>query len=131
MVDDLNMSEKLKQFLERKLSESKIIIKKLKRTRNIYKTIMHTCIILSVVISAVTASVSLFVIPPLVIVILSIISAILTGISARFNFQDESIMISREINRLNKLQAKLDYVVSCNGHLTKQEYQEIIKEFNF
>src|ERR1043165_7018738 len=92
---------------------------------------MYTSTILSIAVSAVTASVSLLVMPPLVITILSVTSAILTGISARFNFQDKTITISREIERLNKLQAKLDYVVSCNGDLTKEEYQEIIKEFNF
>ena len=131
MVDDINISDQVKEFLIRKLSESKALIKKLKRKRNINKTIMYTSTILSIVISAITASVSLLVIPPLVIAILSVTSAILTGISARFNFQDKTIKISREIERLNKLQAKLDYVVSCNGDLTKEEYQEIIKEFNF
>ena len=131
MVDGINISDQVKEFLIRKLSESKAVIKKLKRKRNINKTIMYTSTILSIVISAITASVSLLVIPPLVIAILSVTSAILTGISARFNFQDKTIKISREIERLNKLQAKLDYVVSCNGDLTKEEYQEIIKEFNF
>ena len=38
---------------------------------------------------------------------------------------------SKEIDRLNKLQAKLDYVISCNGDLTTEEYREILKEFNF
>jgi hypothetical protein len=131
MVDEYNMSDKLKEFLIRKLYESKVKIKKLKRKRNIKKIIIYTSTILSIVISAVTASISLLVIPPLVIAILSVTSAILTGISARFNFQDKKIMISREIDRLNKLQAKLDYVVSCNGDLTKEQYQEILKEFNF
>ena len=131
MVDDINISDQVKEFLIRKLSESKAAIKKLKRKRNINKTIMYTSTILSIAISAITASVSLLVMPPLVITILSVTSAILTGISARFNFQDKTIVISREIERLNKLQAKLDYVVSCNGDLTKEEYQEIIKEFNF
>jgi hypothetical protein len=131
MVDEYNISEKLKEFLIRKLSESKIKIKKLKRKKNITKIIMYTSTILSIVISAVTASVSLLVIPPLIITALSVTSAILTGISARFNFQDKAVIISREIERLNKLQTKLDYVVSCNGDLTEQEYKEIIKEFNF
>ena len=83
------------------------------------------------VISSITASVSLLVIPPLAVTILSISSAILTGISARFNFQDKTIMLTKEIEKLSKLQNKLDYVVSCNGDLTQEEYKQIISEFNF
>jgi hypothetical protein len=133
MTDEVdNISGKLKDYLTRKLNESKIKIKKLKRKRNINKIIIYSSTICSIVISSIIASISLLlVVPVFVVTILSISSAILTGISARFNFQDKTIVISREIDRLNKLQAKLDYVVSCNGDLTKQEYQEILKEFNF
>ena len=131
MVDNINISENIKEFLTKKLNESKIKIKKLKRNRNIKEIIMYTSTILSIVISSVIATVSLTVLPPLAVTMLSVSSAVLTGISAKFNFQDKTILISREIDRLNKLQAKLDYVVSCNGDLTKQEYQQILKEFNF
>jgi hypothetical protein len=131
MTDVNNISEKLKEFLNRKLLESRVKIKKLKRTRNINKIIIYSSTILSIIISSIIATVSLVLLPPTAISILSVTSAVLTGISARFNFQDKSVVISREIERLNKLQAKLDYVVSCNGDLTKQEYIDIVKEFNF
>lgn len=132
MVDEANnISEKVKEFLVRKLSESKVKINKLKRKRNINKVVIGTSAASSIIISSVIASVSLAVLPPLAVTILSISSAVLTGITARFNFQDKTIIISREIDRLNKLQAKLDYVISCNGDLTTEEYQEILKEFNF
>ena len=100
MVDEINISEKIKEFLIRKLSESNVKIKKLKQKRNINKTIMYTSTLLSIVISAITASVSLLVMPPLVITILSVTSAILTGISARFNFQDKTIAICHEIKNI-------------------------------
>ena len=131
MIDEINMSEKLKIFLERKLIESKGKIKKLKRKRNIYKTIMIVAAVSSIGISAVTASISITIMPPIAITILSVGSAALTGISAKFNFENKTIKITREIERLDKIQSKLDYVVSCNGDLTKQEYNEILKEFNF
>jgi hypothetical protein len=35
------------------------------------------------------------------------------------------------IDRLNKIQLKLDYVISCNGDLTYVEYQQTLKDFNF
>lgn len=132
MVDEANsISEKVKEFLVRKLSESKVKIKKLKRKRNINKVVIGTSAASSIIISSVIASVSIAVLPTLAVTVLSISSAVLTGITARFNFQDKTIIISREIDRLNKLQAKLDYVISCNGDLTTEEYQEILKEFNF
>ena len=130
MVEDINISEKLKQFLERKLIESKVKIKKLKRKRNINKTVIYVSAVSSIVISSVIASVSITTLPPLAVTILSVSSAVLTGVSARFNFQDKTIMISREIERLNKLQIKLDYVISLNGDLTKEKCQQIINEFN-
>ena len=132
MTDEVdNISEKLKDYLTRKLTESKVKIKKLKRKRNITKAVIYTSTITSIVISSITASVSLLKIPPLAVTILSISSAILTGISARFNFQDKTIMLTREIEKLSKLQNKLDYVESCNGDLTQEEYKQIISEFNF
>lgn len=132
MVDEANnISEKVKEFLVRKLSESKVKINKLKRKRNINKVVIGTSAASSIIISSVIASVSIAVLPTLAVTVLSISSAVLTGITARFNFQDKTIIISREIDRLNKLQAKLDYVISCNGDLTTEEYQEILKEFNF
>ena len=74
---------------------------------------------------------SMISIPIIVITILSASSAILTGVSARFNFQNKKFEINNLIDRLNKIQSKLDYVISCNGNLTQSEYQEILKDFNF
>ena len=70
-------------------------------------------------------------IPIIVITMLSASGAILTSVSARFNFQNKKVEINNLIDRLNKIQSKLDYVVSCNGNLTKQEYEQILKDFNF
>ena len=132
MVDKHNISEKLKDFLSRKLTESRIIIKKLKRKRKVIKIFYNTSIIVSVSISVIIASISTITgIPIMTVPILSIISGILTGLSAKFNLQNRKIEINNLIEKLNKLQAKLDYVVSCNGDLTQQDYQQIISEFNF
>ena len=68
-------------------------------------------------------------IPAIVITMLSAASAILTGISARFNFQNKKMEINNLIAKLNKIQSKLDYVISCNGNLTQAEYNEILKDF--
>src|ERR1700690_2710483 len=129
MAGECSISDKVKEYLERKLNESKIKIKKLKRKRKINKVLIITTVGSSLIISAVIATVSVTVMPPIAITVLSIASMILTGINARINFQDRQIQITREIEKINKTQGKLDYVVSCNGNLTKEEHQQILNEF--
>jgi len=129
MTGECSISDKVKEYLERKLNESKIKIKKLKHKRKINKVLIVVTVGSSLIISAVIATVSVTIMPPIAITVLSIASMILTGINARINFQDRQIQITREIEKLNKIQGKLDYVVSCNGDLTKEEYQQILNEF--
>ncbi len=124
------MADQVKQFLERKLNESQIKVKKLKRNRKIIKIIYVGTTVTSILISTVLASISALSIPPMVITILAITSGFLTGISAKFNFQDKRIIINREIDQLNKIQSKLDYVIHCNGNLTAEKCEQIMKDFN-
>src|SRR5215475_14197157 len=93
--NDINISDKLKEFLNKKLNESRIEIKKLKRKRKIYKTLFITSAGSSIVISVVLASISSLTIPPLRVPILSITSGVLTGLSAKFNFQDKKENLNR------------------------------------
>ena len=132
MAEEHNISEKVKQYLERKLQDCRNELIKLKRKRKKIKVLYVTTVVSSIVISAVTISLTSVVsIPIIVVTVLSASSAILTGISARFNFQNKKVEIKNLIDRLNKIQSKLDYVISCNGNLTQNEYQEILREFNF
>ena len=126
MAEEHNISEKVKQYLERKLQDCRNELIKLKRKRKKIKVLYVTTVVSSIVISAVTISLtSLVSIPIIVVTVLSASSAILTGVSARFNFQNKKVEIKNLIDRLNKIQSKLDYVISCNGNLTQNEYQEI------
>ena len=68
-------------------------------------------------------------IPPIVITILAATSAILTTISTKFNFEEKNIQLSRDIEKLNKINKKIDYIISCNGNLTDTEYLQIMSEF--
>ena len=104
--------KKLKAFLGKKCIESQTKIKKLKHKRNITKCIYYITAISSIVISSVLASKSMLTIPPLVFTMLSVSSAILTGISIKFNFQDKTIMLNREIKKLDKIQSELDSTTS-------------------
>ena len=130
MVEHATDTDKLKEFLGRKLIESQAKIKKLKSKRKISKSLYVTTTVSSIIISSVLASVSMLTMPPMVITILAFSSAVLTGISAKFNFQDKTVELSKEIEKLDKIQSKLDYVISCNGNLLSGAYQEIISEFS-
>src|SRR5271166_410074 len=127
MTEDLNISEKLRTYLERKLAETSLKIRKEKRKKRIIQTLSITTAIISIVISAIVASIAL---PPLAVSIMCVSSAILTGVNLRFNFQDKTHEVKKLIEKLNKIQAKLDYIISCNGDLTQTTYYEILKEFN-
>ena len=132
MADDINISEKIKVFLGKKLDESLTKIKKLKSKRKIIKILYYISIISSVSISVVIASLTNFVgIPIIIITILSTFTGVLTALSAKFNLENRKIEINKNIDNLSKLRAKLDYVISCNGDLTKEEYEQILKDFNF
>ena len=69
-------------------------------------------------------------IPPIVITVRAITSGFLTSIGAKFSFQDTRIITNRKINQLNKIQSKLDYVISSNGNLTAEKCEQIKKDFN-
>ena len=132
MTEEHNISEKVKEYLGRKLTNCRTELIKLKRKKKRFHILYVSTVVSSIIISTTVASLtSMISIPIIVITILSASSAILTGVSARFNFQDKKYEINNLIERLNKIQAKLDYVISCNGNLTKEEYQKILKDFNY
>jgi hypothetical protein len=129
-VDGIPLTNKVKDFLTKKLNSSELKIKKLKKKRTIYKTLFITTASSSIIFSVVLASVSSLTLPIVVIPVLSISSGILTALSAKFSFQDKKEQLNREIKKLNKIQNTLDYVISCNGDITKEKVQEIISEFD-
>ena len=118
-------SEKTKLYLTKKLSEIEIKLKRTKKKKVIIQTIGSILIIGSMSASVLIASLAF---PPLVVTSLSITSAILSGTSIKLNFSAKSKKISKLLQKLNQLQIKLDYVVSCNGDLTEAEYQSILRD---
>src|SRR5271155_689089 len=99
MTDELNISEKLKKFLLRKLEEISHKIKKEKRKKRIIPILSISTAVISIVISAIVASLAL---PPLAVSIMCVSSAILTGLNFRFNFQDKTLALKNLIGKLNK-----------------------------
>jgi len=127
----MNVSEKVKKYLEKNLVECDKKLYKLKRKRKLIKVLYILTVLLSMLISA-TVSVlsSITTAPQISISILAAISAILTGVSSRFDFHHKKAEIKGLIEKQNKIKLKLDYVISCNGDLTQAEYDQILKDFN-
>ena len=122
-------SENIK-FLDNKLKDCEIKIKMMKRKRKVIKILYTTTVVASIIISTTVASIiSMVLVPAIVITTLSAASAILTGISARFNFQNKKEELTSMISRLERLKQQMNYVITCNGDLTEKESNDIIKEF--
>ena len=129
-MNEEKVSEKCMIFLKKKLNEIELKIKKLKRKRKLIKILYTTSIISSISLSCIIASLTTMIAVPIIVVTsLSTGSAILTGISAKFNLINKKIEINRLIEKLNKIQVKIEYVVNTNGDLTKEEYNKIVMEF--
>lgn len=126
----MHLSEKSKDYLSTKLIDCQQQLRKFKRKRKTIKILYIITVLLSITTSAVVALLSsLTIVPIIVISVLATISAILTGISARFNFHDKKSEIKCLIAKLKKIKTKLEYVISCNGDLTQAGYDQILKDF--
>ncbi len=124
----MSQSEKLKSLLENKESLCTSKIKKLKTRMKIIKVISVSISVSTILILSILAST--LVLDPVLISILSIIGAFLTAVDYRFKFQNKSFEKKQLIEKLTKIQNKLEYINSCNGNLTAEEYQIIFNEFS-
>jgi len=105
-------------------------IKKLKKKKRITRRLYIICILLSIILSCILATITMpLVIPGYVIMLLSTCSAMLTSISARFNFQNKKVEINQLLCKIERLKQKITYVIECNGNLTSEELDQITKEF--
>jgi len=64
-------------------------------------------------------------VPPLVVLCISALNTITTGLSVKFNLGDLKTKISDNIRKLIIIKDKLEYVVRCNGNLSKDESDAI------
>ena len=121
-------SEKTKLYLSKKLNE---IEQKIKKTEKKKKALQISVAILGSM--SITASVFIAsqAFPPIAVTSLSITSAIISGILMKFNLTGKGRKISKLKGKLNKLQIKLDYVISCNGDLTEADFQSILRDFDY
>ena len=126
---DFSVSAKAKEYLVRKLEELQKKVVKLKRNKKLIKILYYSSITLSISLTGVMTTLSGFVgLPLYVIPVLSTSTGILTGLSAKFNLQNKKIEINKTIDKIHKIQEKLDYVISCNGDFKEEDFQHIISE---
>ena len=121
-------SDKAKGFLENQSRDLQNKIKILKRKRKTVKVAFATFISTSIICSTVCASLVGFPVPAVVISILSTTGALSTALSMRFKLKRKKSELNRNINKLNQVKQQIDYIVSCNGDFTREQYKEIIEK---
>ena len=128
---DSSVSGRAKEYLSRKLDDTKNRISKKKRKRKMVRLLYYSSIILSVTMSALLSALAgLSVLPVYIIPILSSTSGVLTALSAKFNLQNKKMELNKVIEKLHKIQEKLDYVISSNGDFTEENFKELISEIS-
>ena len=123
------MSEKLKNFLQQKIKECEIVIKKRKRKNNLIKGLFVTSITISMVGGSIVLLLSSISVAPIAVACISGMSTLSTALSIKFNLQNKKDKLNKNIQDLNKVKDKLDYVISCNGDLSEIACNKILDEF--
>jgi len=97
----MNISEEVKNYLNRKLEDCEKLLNELRNKRKRIKLLYIITVLLSIITSAVLTVISaMTTVPVIVITVLAAFSAILTAIGARFNLHDKKAEINNwEFNR--------------------------------
>ena len=130
-MDNVNaqtLSHKAKTFLTKEIDKWDETIKHMKRKYTVVRLIYYITAVLSIVISTTIASISQLTTPPIAYTALSILNGVLVAANVKFNFEGRALEIYKAIEKHSKTKTKLDYVVSCNGDLTEQEFKQILGE---
>lgn len=125
-----NFSDKLKIFLSSRLVDCEQLIVKRKRKNKLIKLLYYSLITSSIIGNSVVIILTSVSLPPLSVLIVSGITGVLTTLSVKFNLQGNKSKLISNIQKLNMLRGKLDYVINCNGDMTKEECDAIIEEFS-
>ena len=122
-------NEKVKNFLQIKLEECQEVIKKRKRNNKINKIIYSVSIVVSITGSSIAVILSSVSVPPIAIACISSLATLTSALSVKFNLRGKKDKLERNIQELNKIKDRLDYIISCNGDLTEEECNKILEEF--
>ena len=120
---------KLKLFLKNKIDELSKEIRHLKR-KNLAIQLMHgSLLVVSIASATIVTILAPLWLAQIIIGCVSSVSAISTTFSMKFNLKRKKEKLSGAIRQLNVLKDKIDYVVVCNGSMTEDECNKILKEF--
>ena len=125
----MESSAKLKIYLNAKIKELSIKIRKLKQKYITIQLLHGSLLVISIASATVVTIIAPIGVAPLIIACVSSVSAISTIFSMKFNLKRKKEKLSYAIKQLNMLKDKLDYVVSCNGSMTEEECNNILREF--
>jgi len=120
-------NDKVKNFLQIKLEKCQEVIKK--RNNKINKIIYSVSIVVSITGSSIAVILSSVSVPPIAIACIPSLATLTSALSVKFNLRGKNDKLERNIQELNKIKDRLDYIVSCNGSLTEEECNKILEEF--
>ena len=129
MVEVPSHGDRVKEFLKAKLEDCEKIIKKRKKKNRNIKILYYSLVGTSVIGSTVVVILSSVAIPPLVFACVSSITTITSSLGIRLNLEDKKKKLEQNIQKLNKIKDKLNYVINCNGNLSKEECDNILEHF--
>ena len=119
---------KVTDFLKRKQSQCQSQLKKIKKKRNIIKTVHYTTVVLSI---GVTAMILCFltILPTLAISCLAFTATVLMGLSAKLNLESKQIEASNLINKLNNLENQMEIILCNEKEISLDEFKVLLKDF--
>jgi len=101
-------NEKLKKFLQIKLTECQQIIDRRRRKNRLIRIIYSTSIDTTIVASSVVAVLSSVTVPPLAITCVLSIATLLSALSIKFNLKDRKNKLEKSIRELHNIKDKSD-----------------------
>ena len=129
MCTEGTQKDKLKVFLSSKLDECKEVIRKRRRKNKIVKAcyiiLITTTISGSIVVSLLTATAA----PVIAVEFIAAAVAISSALSVKFNIEGKKRKLIENIQNLEKIKDKLDYVTACNGNMSEDECKFILNQF--
>jgi len=102
------MVDNVKLFLENKILECDLLIKKRKKKYKTVKILYFTLVTLSIFGNSTVLVLSAVTVPPAVVLILSAFNTITTSVSITFNLGDLKTKISDNIRKLNIIKDTLE-----------------------
>ena len=120
--------EKAEVFLERRLNEYEMRLKKMKKKQKVVRALFTVLNNISITSSTAYAVLAGCAAPPLILRILSAVAGLSTVFSVKFDLQGKKDELNEIIDKVGKIRLKIDYVVSCNGNFTEAEYEQVIHE---